>query len=77
MTEHKLIERRDDTTTKEAKDLQIGDVHIHAGMVRYRVIAVTPIDNGGYVEIHSEQVGKPDDVRVATVPAHTRFEVAL
>jgi hypothetical protein len=41
-----------ETTTKEAKDLQVGDVQVqHAGMVRYKVIAVTPIGNGGYVEV--------------------------
>jgi hypothetical protein len=62
-------------TTKEAKDLQVGDVQVHAGMVRYKVIAVTPIGNGGYVEVKCEQVGKPYNVSVATMPAHTQVQV--
>ncbi len=62
-------------TTKEVKDLQVGDVQVHAGMVRHKIIALTPIDNGGYVEVHSHQLGKPDNVRVATLPRHMRVEI--
>ncbi|CAB3745509.1 hypothetical protein LMG24238_07641 [Paraburkholderia sediminicola] len=62
--------------TKEAKDLQAGDVWIHAGMVRYEVASVTPIGyDGGYVEVHSHQLGKPDNVRIAKMQARTPFDV--
>ncbi|ADG17030.1 hypothetical protein BC1002_2983 [Paraburkholderia atlantica] len=61
---------------KEAKDLQVGDVQLHAGMVRQTIVSVTPIGRtGGYVEITSHQLGKPDNVEVATVPAHMLVEV--
>jgi hypothetical protein len=62
--------------TKEAKDLQPGDVYLHAGIVRNKVIALTPIGNGGYVEIHSHQLGKPDNVTVMSLPAHTPMKMA-
>lgn len=61
--------------TKEAADLQVGDVQVHAGMVRYKVIAVIHIGDGGYVEIVRELVDKPDHVSVATLPAHTPVQV--
>jgi hypothetical protein len=65
-------------TKKEAKDLQAGDVQLHAGMVRHVIVSVTPIGRtGGYVEVRSYQLGKPDNVTVANVPAHTPVEVVL
>ncbi|MFT0174631.1 hypothetical protein ACLKMY_37780 [Paraburkholderia mimosarum] len=61
---------------KEAKDLQVGDMQLHAGMVRQKIISVTPVGRtGGYVEVTSHQLGKPDNVTVATMPAHTLVEV--
>jgi hypothetical protein len=63
-------------STKEAKDLQVGDVYLHAGMVRQEVTAVTPIGRtGGMVEVTSHQVGKPDNVTVIQMPAHTPMEM--
>lgn len=63
-------------STKEAKDLQVGDVYLHAGIVRQEVIAITPIGrNGGMVEVTSQQVGKPENVSVVQMPARTRMEM--
>ncbi|MFP3549765.1 hypothetical protein SB861_03485 [Paraburkholderia sp. SIMBA_049] len=64
--------------TKEAKDLQPGDVLLRAGMSRHVVDTVTPIGRpAGYVEIKTYQLGKPDNVTVASMPAHTLMEVVL
>ncbi|WP_321916331.1 hypothetical protein [Paraburkholderia sp. J11-2] len=63
--------------TKEAKDLQVGDVEVRNGMSRHKITAVVPIVRlGGYVEVRSHQVGKPDNTTVATVPAHMLVKVA-
>jgi hypothetical protein len=64
--------------TKEAQDLQPGDVLWHAGVSRHVIVSVTPIGRpAGYVEVKSYQLGKPDNVTVATMPAHTLVEVVL
>lgn len=64
--------------TKEAKDLQVGDVYVRAGVVRQAVIAITPIGHtGGMVEVTSHQVGKPENVSVVQMPAHTRMEMLV
>ncbi|MFP4891207.1 hypothetical protein [Paraburkholderia sp. EG304] len=62
---------------KEAKDLQAGDVYLHAGMVRQEVVSVTPVGHlGTVIEVFSRQQGKPDrNVTVLKVPAGTLFEV--
>jgi hypothetical protein len=63
---------------REAKDLQAGDVWLHAGMVRYVVETVTPIGRmGSHVEVRSYQLGKPDNVRVESMPANTPVELVL
>lgn len=62
--------------SKEARELKEGDVEVRLGMQRHRVVSVTPIGDGrSYVEVKTEQVGKPDNVSVATIPAQTRVEV--
>jgi hypothetical protein len=64
--------------TKEAKDLQAGDVLLHAGIIRHVVVSVTPVGRpAGRVEIKTYQLGKLDNVTVANTPAHTLVEVVL
>lgn len=63
-------------STKEAKDLQPGDVYVHAGMSRFVVISVTPIGYAGSrVEVSSHQVGKPENKRVEDVPSNASFAI--
>lgn len=62
--------------TKEAKDLQPGDVLIHAGIQRFVVVSVTPVGyDGNRVEVHSHQLGKPENVKVENMPARTPIKV--
>ncbi|MBN3756085.1 hypothetical protein G3N95_24305 [Paraburkholderia sp. Tr-20389] len=64
--------------TKEAQDLKPGDVLLRAGISRHVVVSVTPIGRpAGRVEIKTYQLGKPDNVTVEDMPAHTLVEIVL
>jgi hypothetical protein len=64
--------------TKEAQHLNPGDVLLRAGMSRHVVVTVTPIGRpAGRVEVRTYQLGKPDNVSVADMPAHMLVEVVF
>lgn len=65
-------------TQKEAQDLQPGDVLLRAGISRHVVVSVTPIGRpAGRVEVQTYQLGKPENVSVADMPAQAPVEVVL
>lgn len=62
--------------SKEARDLKVGDVEVRMGMQHHRVVSVTPIGDGrSYIEVKTEQVGKPDNVTITTLPSSTRVNI--